>query len=87
MGTEPSDRCHPVLSHCLDRCGLGLLSGGCEGPRDGQSASVLTARVPGGSDLLRRTPTFTRASLSNVRVIMVIMRALVEEMLDQMMIG
>jgi hypothetical protein len=55
-GIEPSDKCRPILLHCIGQHGLGLPFHGVRSPRDGQSASVLTARVAGGLDLLQRMP-------------------------------
>jgi hypothetical protein len=86
MGTEPSNRRCPILSHCLGLRGLGPPFRWCEAPRKGYPLRVLTVQVTSGTNLLWRTcPHWV--TLSDVRVIMMIMCVLVVELLCQAMMG
>jgi hypothetical protein len=51
-GTEPSNRCCPVMSHCVGLHGRRPPFRGMRSPQIGLSALVLTAWVPAGPDLL-----------------------------------
>jgi hypothetical protein len=85
MGTEPPDRPRPVLSHCISRRVLGLPFRGVLSPRGRQYASVLTARIPGGPDLLRGIPPLSvhlyQGELIRCQMIMAIMRVPIDELL------
>jgi hypothetical protein len=50
----------PVTLHRPLQSWTAFSGGGARGPRDGRSASVLTVRFPGGSELLWRTPPLPR---------------------------
>jgi hypothetical protein len=80
-GTEPSDRCCLVPSHCVDLCGhRPTFSGGAKPP--GQAICLGVGRPdPWWTGSLMEKSTFIRANLSGVRVIMIIMRVSVEELL------
>jgi hypothetical protein len=81
---------HPVPSHCLGLRGLGppfrAGGGGGEALRKGYLLGVLTLRVPGGPDLIWKTYPY-RVSLSDVKVIMVIMCVLMVELLCEAVTG
>jgi hypothetical protein len=55
-GIEPSNRHHPISSHCVGWRGFRLPFQGVQNPWDGTTALLLTAQVPGGPNLLWRSP-------------------------------
>jgi hypothetical protein len=80
-GTEPSDRRRPIPSHYIGRHGFGLsFWWGCEVPEVATCLSV-DRLGPWWTESFIENPTFTRASLSDVREIMVIMGVPVGELL------
>jgi hypothetical protein len=54
-GTDPSDRRHPAPSHYIGQRNFRLPFRGVRSPQVGPSASVLTARISNGPNLLWRS--------------------------------